>query len=69
MITHRIVSFTFHLLPLLPGLSHHGYSIKLAEGISEWMRSGVGVAGWVLHGADSEVEISVQEVYWDVLLE
>lgn len=33
------------------------------------MRLGVGVAGWVLLGADSEREVSVQEVYWRVLLE
>lgn len=33
------------------------------------MRPGVGVTGWVLCGADSEAGISVQEVYWCVLLE
>lgn len=30
---------------------------------------GVGVTDWVHHGADSETEISMQEVYWGVLLE
>lgn len=34
------------------------------------MRLEVGVAGWVLLGADSEVEmITVQEVNWGMLLE
>lgn len=34
------------------------------------MRVGVGVAGWVLLGADSEVEIiPVQEDNWGMLLE
>lgn len=69
VITHWIVSFTLNLLPLLPGLPHNRYSIKLAEGISVWMRSEAGVTGWELCGADSEAGISGQDVYRGVVLE
>lgn len=30
---------------------------------------GVGVTGWLLLGADSEMKIIVQEVNWEMLLE